>query len=92
MHHAKGVLAAIQLRPAPFHTAIRCAFEEIEAVGLRKTLEIIKSEDQLAINKTVNHQTVVGWYDLGNTSMMPLETQSVRRHKPLKFMKRGEVH
>ena len=38
MHHAEGILAAIELCAAPFHTAISRTFKKIEAVGLWKAL------------------------------------------------------
>ena len=46
MDHAVGELAAIQLGAAPFHARIGCAFQKIDLVFTRKTLEIFHGEDQ----------------------------------------------
>ena len=45
MHHAVRVLAAIELGAAPFHAGIGRAFEKIDFVDARQTLELVERED-----------------------------------------------
>ena len=82
MYHPKGILAAIQLGAAPFHTAIGRTFKEMEAIRLRETLQVIQCENELTIDKTINHQTIINWVDLWHTAMVTLKTKAVWRYKP----------
>ncbi len=91
MHHAVGVLAAIELRAAPLHAAIGRAFQEMDAVDAREALHVVKREDQRLVDQAMHHQPVVGRIDLGDAGMMPLEAQPVRRDDAVERMQRREA-
>ena len=91
MHHAVRVLAAIELRAAPFHSGIRRAFAEIRAVDARHALEIIEREDQRLVDEAVHDQPVIGRIDFGDAGMMPLEAEPVRRDDAVERMERREA-
>ena len=91
MDHAVGELGAVQLRPRPFHAAVRGAFEEIDAVLARETLEVVIGEDQRLIDQPVDHQPVVLLGQFDGPGMMTLEADAVRRDNAVKLVNRREV-
>ncbi len=93
VHHAVRVLAAVQLRAAPLHAAIRRAFEEIDAVHpVRETLQILEREDHRLFDQAVDHQAVLRRIDFGDAAVMTLETKSARRDDAVELMERREIH
>ena len=91
MHHAVGVLAAVELRAAPLHAGIGGAFEEIDPVDARKALEIVEREDQRLVDQAVHHQPVVVRIDLGDAAVMALEAEPVRRDDAVELVQRREA-
>src|SRR5204863_1702638 len=92
MHHAVSVLAAVQLRAAPFHAGVCRAFEEMDAVDAWKALQVREREDQFFLDETMNDQPVVFRIDLRDAAMMALEAQPVRRDDAVKLVQRREAH
>ena len=92
MHHAVRVLAAVELRAAPFHSGIGGAFAEMRAVDARHALQIIEREDQRLVDQAMHDQPVIGRIDFGDAGMMPLEAQSVRRDDAVERVDRREAH
>ena len=92
MHHAVGVLAAIELGAAPFHAGIGRAFEKIDPVDARQPLEVVQREDQRLVDEAVHHQPVVARVDLRDAAMMALEAEPVRRDDAVELMQRREAH
>src|SRR4051812_24501503 len=91
MHHAMGVLAAVELRALPFHPGICRTFEKMDAVDARQALEICEREDQRLFDQSVNDQPVVLRIDLGDAAMMALEAEAVRRDEAIELMQRREA-
>ncbi len=91
MHHAVGVLTAVELGAAPFHAGIGGAFEKIDPVDARQTLELIERKNQRLFDQAMQHQPIVGWIDLGNAAMMAFEAQSIRRNDAVELMQRREA-
>ena len=91
MHHAVGVLRAVELRAAPLHAGVRGAFAEIGAVDARHALDVVEREDQRLVDEAVDHQPVVGRIDLGDAGVVALEAQSVRRDDAVDLVQRREA-
>jgi hypothetical protein len=91
MHHAMGVLAAVELRAAPLHAGVRGAFEEVDTVHAREALQAREREDQLFLDQPVHDQPVVFRIDLGDAAMMALEAQPVRRDDAVELVQRREA-
>jgi hypothetical protein len=89
--HPMGELAAVQLRPAPFHARIRRAFEEIGPVLPREAHDVFHREHQRRVHQPVDHQPVLPRVDLGDAGMVAFETQPVGRDDPLHLVQRREV-
>jgi hypothetical protein len=86
------VLAAVELRAAPFHAGIGGAFEEISAVHpTREALQVVHGEDHRLVDEAVDHQPVLGRVDLGNAAVMALEAEAGGRDDTVEFMQRREV-
>ncbi len=90
MHHAVGVLAAVELGAAPFHAGIGGAFQEMDAVDARQALDVLEREDQRLVDQAVQHQPVIVRIDLGDAAMMALEAQAVGRDDAVELVQRRE--
>src|SRR6476659_6904805 len=92
MHHAVGVLAAVELGAAPLHAGIGGTFEKIDLVNAWQALELVEGKDQWLFDQAMQHQAVVVRNDFGNASVMTFEAQSVRRNDAVELMQRREAH
>src|SRR5262245_54688304 len=92
MHHAVGVLAAVELRAAPFHAGVRRAFENVDAVDARKALQLGEREDQRPLDQAMYDQPIVFRIDLRDAGVMALEAQPARRDDAVELVQRREAH
>ena len=84
-------LAAVQLRPRPFHAGVGGAFQKIDVIFAWKAHQVFHREDQRAINQAVDHEAMFGGIDFGDARVMAFKTQAVWRDDPVQFMQRGKV-
>ena len=92
MHHAVGILAAVELGAAPLHAGIRRALQEMDAVDARQPLDVLERKDQRLVDEPMQHEPVVVRIDLGDAAMVALEAQAIRRDDAVEFVQRRERH
>ena len=89
--HALGELAALKLRAAPFHAAVRRAFAEGGAGFAGKAGEVFVGEDQRCFDKPVDHQAIVGFRQLDRAGMVAFKGAALRGYRAFKRVDRREV-
>ena len=90
MHHAVGVLDAVELGAAPLHAGIGGAFQEMDAIDARQALDVLERENQRLVDQTMQHQPVIVRIDFGDAAMVTFEAQTVRRDDAVEFVQRRE--
>ena len=58
----------------------------------RETHEVLQGENKRRIDKTVDHQPVLGRINIRDPGMVTLEAETVRRDDAVKLVQRREVH
>ena len=77
MDHAVGELNTVELGTRPFHARVGGAFEEVDVVLAREAHEVLHREDELLVDETVDHQTVLGRVDMGRAAVVTFEADTV---------------
>ena len=91
MHHTVRILAAVELRAAPFHPGVRGTFQKVDAVHAREALQVGERKDQILLDEAVDDQPVVFRIDLRDATVVTLEAEPARGDDTVKLVQRRKA-